>query len=92
VEESEYSVRIGFLTVLLGNLCLNDIVRSKICASLPDQQLRPLLDNMKEFARIHQHVDKRTASAFQGPEGKQTLNSYYVRIMHMVKKLEAAKV
>ncbi|KAJ4363327.1 hypothetical protein N0V95_001100 [Ascochyta clinopodiicola] len=91
VEESEFSVQIGFLTVLLGNLCLNDTVRSKIRASLPGQQLQPLLNQMKEFARIHEHVDKGTASRFEGPEGKEALNNYYVRIMHVVKKLEGAR-
>lgn len=91
MEESEFSVQIGFLTVLLGNLCLNSVVRSKVQASLPGQQLQPLLDNMKEFARIHEHVDKRTASHFEGSEGQEALNNYYIRIMHVVRKLEGAK-
>ncbi|KAF9695025.1 hypothetical protein EKO04_007133 [Ascochyta lentis] len=91
VEESEFSVQIGFLTVLLGNLCLNNTVRSKVRASLPGQQLQPLVDQMKEFARIHEHVDKRTASRFDGPEGQAALNNYYIRIMHVVRKLEDAK-
>ncbi|UPX12577.1 uncharacterized protein EKO05_0003121 [Ascochyta rabiei] len=91
VEESEFSVQVGFLTVLLGNLCLNNTVRSKVRASLPGQQLQPLLEQMKEFARIHEHVDKRTASRFEGPEGKEALNNYYLRIMHVVRKLEGAR-
>ena len=91
VEESEVSVVIGFLTVLLGMLCLNTTVRSSIQALLPNQQLYLVLENMKEFARIHEHVDKRTASRFKGPEGQETLNNYYLRIMHVVRKLESAK-
>ncbi|KAF2630244.1 hypothetical protein BU25DRAFT_408218 [Macroventuria anomochaeta] len=91
VEESEISVVIGFLTVLLGNLCLNSTVRSILRSSLPGQQLDLLLEKMKEFALIHEHVDKRTASRFEGSEGQETLNNYYIRIMHVVKKLESAK-
>jgi hypothetical protein len=89
LEESKLSVQIGFLTVLLGNLCLNTTVRSKVQAALPGQQFQQLLDMMKVFARIHEHADKKTASNFEGPEGQQALNNYYVRIMHVVKKLES---
>jgi hypothetical protein len=91
VEESELGVVIGFLTVLLGNLCLNSTIRSKVCASLPEKQLNLLLDKLKEFARIHEHVDKKTANGFKGPEGQETLNNYYIRIMHVVKILEGTK-
>lgn len=92
VEESEVSVVIGFLAVLLGMLCLNSTARSQIRAQLPDYQLHVLLENMKQFARIHEHVDKKTANRFEGSEGQDALNNYYIRIMHVVKKLEGAKV
>ncbi|KAJ4987483.1 rheb small monomeric gtpase [Stagonosporopsis vannaccii] len=91
VEESEVGVVIGFLAVLLGMLCLNTTVRSQIQAQLPNQQLHLLLENMKQFARIHEHVDKKTASRFEGSEGQEALNNYYMRIMHVVEKLQGAK-
>ncbi|KAJ8118274.1 hypothetical protein OPT61_g715 [Boeremia exigua] len=91
VEESEISVVIGFLAVLLGMLCLNSNARTQIQALLPDQQLEVLLENMKQFARIHEHVDKRTANRFEGPEGQEALNNYNVRIMHVVRTLESAE-
>lgn len=91
MEESEVSVVTGFLTVLLGNLCLNHTVRARIQAELPGEQLYLLLDKMKEFARIHEHVDRKTARHFEGSEGQEALNNYYIRIMHVVKKLESAK-
>lgn len=91
MEESEVGVQVGFLSVLLGNLCLNDTVRSKVRALLPDQQLHLLLEKMKEFARIYEHVDRDTSSRFDGPEGQETLNNYYIRVMHVVRKLERAK-
>jgi hypothetical protein len=90
-EESEVGIKINFLGVLLGMLCLNTTVRSKIRALLPGQQLHLLLDNMRVFARIHETVDERTAKRFESPEGQEALNNYYVRIMHVVKKLEGAK-
>ncbi|KAH6622387.1 hypothetical protein C7974DRAFT_221440 [Boeremia exigua] len=91
VEESEVSVVIGFLAVLLGMLCLNTTVRSQIQGLFPDREIHHLLNNMKEFARIHEHVDKKTASRFEGPEGQEALNNYYLRIMHVVRKLESAR-
>ena len=91
LEETRFGVTVGFLTVLLGNMCLNSVVRSKVQAILPDQRLSLLLEKMRDFARIHAHVDKNTASRFEGPEGQQALSNYYIRIMHVVKKLESAK-
>lgn len=90
-EESEVGIKINFLGVLLGMLCLNTTVRAKIRALLPGQQLSILLQNMRVFARIHETVDEKTARHFEGPEGQDALNNYYVRIMHVVKKLESAK-
>ncbi|KAJ4379305.1 hypothetical protein N0V86_005350 [Didymella sp. IMI 355093] len=90
-EESEVGVKINFLGVLLGMLCLNTTARSKVRALLPDQQLHLLLQNMRVFARIHETVDEKTAIRFEGPEGQEALNNYYVRIMHVVKKLESVK-
>ncbi|KAL1650581.1 hypothetical protein SLS61_005830 [Didymella pomorum] len=90
-EESEVGIKINFLGVLLGMLCLNTAVRSKIRALLPGEQLHLLLDNMRVFARIHETVDEKTAKRLEGPEGQEALNNYYVRIMHVVKKLESAR-
>lgn len=90
-EESEVGVKANFLGVLLGMLCLNAAARSKIQALLPSQQLSLLLQNMRVFARIHETVDEKTASRFEGPEGQEALNNYYVRIMLVVQKLESAK-
>lgn len=91
VEETSVSVVIGFLAVLLGMLCLNTTARSQIQAIFPGQKLQPMLDIMKQFARIHEHVDKKTVSRFDGPEGQKTLNNYFTRIMHVVRKLETAE-
>jgi len=90
VEESSVSVVIGFLAVLLGMLCLNSTARSQIQCLFPDERLDPLFDIMKQMARLNEHVDKKTAKRFDGPEGRSTLNNYYTRIMHVVKKLENA--
>ncbi|KAG9202677.1 hypothetical protein G6514_004169 [Epicoccum nigrum] len=88
VEESSVSVVIGFLAVLLGMLCLNSTARSQVQCLFPDERLGPLFDIMQQMARLNEHVDKKTAKRF--PEGRNTLNNYYTRIMHVVKKLESA--
>ncbi|USP75832.1 hypothetical protein yc1106_03106 [Curvularia clavata] len=89
VEESHSGVAIGYLAVLLGNLCLNDFVRTKIRALLPDQQLTTLIDSIKEFVRVHEHVDKRKED-FEGAEGQEALQSYTARLMLVVERLQGA--
>jgi hypothetical protein len=71
-------------------LCLDSTARSQIQCLFPDERLDPLFDIMKQMARLNEHVDKKTAKRFDGPEGRSTLNNYYTRIMHVVKKLESA--
>ena len=90
MEESHSSVAVGYLTVLLGNLCLNSTVRSKIRAHLPDQRLDTLIDKIKEFVRFHEHVDRKTKQ-FEGEEGQETWQNYTARLMLVVENLENAE-
>ncbi|KNG48345.1 hypothetical protein DDE82_007884 [Stemphylium lycopersici] len=89
VEESHSGVAIGYLAVLLGNLCLSDSVRSQICMLLPDQQLTMLIDSIKEFVRVHEHVDRK-AHDFEGTEGQEASQNYTARLMHVVERLQSA--
>ena len=90
MEESHSSVAVGYLTVLLGNLCLNSIVRSKIRTHLPGQRLDILINKIKEFVRFHEHVDRK-AKQFEGEEGQETWQNYTTRLMLVVEKLEKAE-
>ncbi|KAF1839047.1 hypothetical protein BDW02DRAFT_626626 [Decorospora gaudefroyi] len=89
MEESHSGVAIGYLTVLLGNLCLNNSIRSKIRALLPNQRLHTLIDGIKDFVRVHEHVDSKTED-FEGAEGQETLQTYTARLLHVVERLEKA--
>ncbi|KAF2128516.1 hypothetical protein P153DRAFT_342306 [Dothidotthia symphoricarpi CBS 119687] len=89
IEESHSSVAVGYLTVLLGNLCLNDSVRGKIQAQLPGQQLSALVEKIKEFVRYHEAAHRK-AEQFEGEEGQETWQNYTARLMVVVEKLEKA--
>ncbi|KAF1850992.1 uncharacterized protein K460DRAFT_274859 [Cucurbitaria berberidis CBS 394.84] len=90
MEESHSSVAVGYLTVLLGNLCLNSIVGAKIRTQLPDQRLDMLIDKIKEFVQFHERVDRKTRQ-FDGEEGQETWQNYIARLMLVVEKLEKAE-
>ncbi|CBY01039.1 hypothetical protein IAQ61_011935 [Plenodomus lingam] len=87
MEESQSNVPVGYLTVLLGNLCLNDSTRSKVCAQLPDQRLGVLITKIREFVQYHEHVDGKTEQ-YEGAEGRETWQNYTARLMLVVEKLE----
>lgn len=87
MEESHASVPIGYLTVVLGNLCLNNVVRSKIRSRLPGQTMGLLVDKVKEFVRLHEQVDQMT-DQFEGAEGREASQNYTRRLMQVVRRLE----
>ncbi|KAI9881373.1 MAG: hypothetical protein M1830_003380 [Pleopsidium flavum] len=57
VEESHYNVPLGYLSVLLSSLCINDQVRAHVRARLHGQSLEPLLEAVEEFLDFHKKVD-----------------------------------
>jgi hypothetical protein len=89
VEESRSGVAIGYLGVLLGNLSLNDIIRTKVRTLLPNKRLDTLVDSIKDFVRVHQHVDQRVED-FDGVEGQEALQTYTTRLMLVVERLQNA--
>lgn len=89
MEESQSSVTIGYLTILLGNLCLNDEVRSKIRSRLPGQKNDMLVQKVREFIDYNQRVD-RIAGQFEGEEGRETVRRFTERLMRVVEGLERA--
>ncbi|KAI4681554.1 hypothetical protein J4E81_009913 [Alternaria sp. BMP 2799] len=89
VEESHSGVAIGYLAVLLGNLSLNDQIRAKVRTLLPNKRLDTLVDSIKEFVRVHQHVDQK-AGNLEGTEGQEALQSYTARLMLVVERLQNA--
>jgi len=88
VEQSRSSVVVGYLSVLLGNMCLNEATKSKICAQLPNQSLTVLVEKIKEFLHVHEQANRK-AKQFEGQEGQETWQNYTARIMQVVEHLEA---
>lgn len=85
VEESEHLVPVGYLTILLGNLCLNERVRRSVARLLPGNNINLLVQKVKEFVQYNQRVDQ---AEFEGAEGQQTLQNFTLRLMLVVERLE----
>ncbi|PSN59866.1 hypothetical protein BS50DRAFT_220746 [Corynespora cassiicola Philippines] len=81
MEESQTGVTVGYLAVLMGNLCLNDAVRAKVCERLPGRHIDMLAEQIREFVRYNERVD-RESSQFEGSEeGRETWRNFTRRIM-----------
>ncbi|PVI02768.1 hypothetical protein DM02DRAFT_292955 [Periconia macrospinosa] len=89
MEESHFVVRIGYLTVLLGNLCLDHSIRQRVCELLPGNKLDMLIQKTREFVLYNQKVD-RIAGRFEGFEGGETHKNFTARLMMVVERLEGA--
>lgn len=87
MEESQYLVPIGYLTMLLGNLCLNERVRRSVACLLPGNDINLLVQKVKEFVQYNQRLDQ---AEFEGAEGQQTLQNFTLRLMLVVERLERA--
>ena len=88
MEESQTGVTVGYLAVLMGNLCLNDAVRAKVCERLPGRHIDMLAEQIREFVRYNERVD-RESSQFEGSEeGRETWRNFTRRIMLVVERLE----
>ncbi|ORX91472.1 hypothetical protein BCR34DRAFT_608999 [Clohesyomyces aquaticus] len=88
MEESQSSVAIGYLAVLLGNLCLNGTVRREVCTRLPGQKIDMLVDKVREFAQYNERVDRMTRGQFEGEEGRETWQNFTIRLMLVAERLE----
>ncbi len=90
MEESQSSVTVGYLSLLLGNLCLNDVVRYKVRSRLPGRKMDMLVESVKEFVRYNERVDRETKQ-FQGEEGRETWRMFTMRLLLVVERLEKAE-
>lgn len=89
MEESHFIVRIGYLTVLLGNLCLDGSVRQRVCELLPGKKIDMLIHKTREFVLYNKKVDRLAGNAGAG-EGDETYRNFTARLMQVVERLEAA--
>ncbi|KAF2446218.1 hypothetical protein P171DRAFT_519785 [Karstenula rhodostoma CBS 690.94] len=85
VEENHTLVPVGYLTILLGNLCLNARVRRRVMARLPGQRMDLLVQKGREFVEYNQRLDQ---VEFEGAQGQRTLQNFTLRLMRVVERLE----
>ena len=91
MEASEASIPIGYLSVLLGNLCLNRVIRAKVRGRLPGQKIDLLIEKVKEFVSYHERAERLT-NRFEGEEGRETSRNYTKRLMKVVERLQVAEL
>jgi hypothetical protein len=89
MEKTQASIPIGYLAVLLGNMCLNNQVRNKIRSRFPGKSVDLLVDAIKEFVRHNERVD-RESNDFEGEEGREVWQNWTARMMMVVQRLEQA--
>lgn len=58
MEETSSNVAFGWVSVLLGLLCLNPSIKARISGRLPGHSLKQLLDAVDEFLQYHRRVDQ----------------------------------
>lgn len=53
---------LGYLSVLISYLCINEAVRLRVSSHLQGGTLKSLLDAVEEFLRYHQQIDEEIHS------------------------------
>jgi hypothetical protein len=64
MEKTQLNVALGYLSIFLGYLCLNDSIRDRFVLVHPKKNIQPLLDSINEFIAFHRKVAEA-----QGDEG-----------------------
>ena len=80
VAESTANVALGYLAVVLANLCQDPAARMIVQDALPGRELKVLGDAVEEFVLFHQQVDGMAGVAFEGEEGKAVWGEHTERL------------
>ncbi|KAK1835829.1 wings apart-like protein 1 [Podospora conica] len=56
MEKTQLNVALGYLAVLLGNLCLRPAIRDRFLTVHPKKNIQPLIDSINEFVAFHSKV------------------------------------
>lgn len=59
-QESQVNVSYGYLAVLLGHLCSNNLVRQSLRGKLPDNSLAILIVAVEEFVSYQRVADRNS--------------------------------
>jgi len=83
VEKSQLNVAFGYLSVLLGYLCLYEPIRERF-AGLHPGGLAPLRDSIREFIAYHKAAD------YAAEETRTEASSFIGRLQILVDQLRRA--
>ncbi|KAK3945027.1 wings apart-like protein 1 [Diplogelasinospora grovesii] len=85
MEETQLNVAFGYLSILLGYLCLYGPIRDKFISIHPKKNLDPLLESITEFI-IYFHKVAEAAAKAQG--GSKQESESAARLQSLVDRLE----
>ena len=87
MEESQKNVVFGYLTILLGYLCLLPAIAERIRNKQASKTIRPLVASIEEFIAHH-----KTADDLIDGEGHNAHTALTERLESLASKLRAMKV
>ena len=90
MEESQSNVAFGYLSILLGNLCQNNIVRDLLRSKMPKNSLGPLIDAVQEFVSHNQKVDEERRQ-ITGGEGENWHKGFTERLEQVAVRLKTVE-
>jgi hypothetical protein len=82
MEKTQLNVALGYLSVLLGYLCLSDSIRDRFVLVHPKKNIQPLLDSINEFIAFHRKVAEA-----QGDEGGKQESGSLTRLQDLADQL-----
>ncbi|KAL2260176.1 hypothetical protein VTK26DRAFT_5922 [Humicola hyalothermophila] len=85
MEETQLNVALGYLSILLGYLCLSDSIRDRFASVHPRKGIQPLVASINEFIAFHEKVAEAQGegSSRQGSE-----STALTRLQTLVDQLE----
>jgi len=85
MEETQLNVALGYLSILLGYLCLRSPIRSRFVEIHPQKGLQPLLDSIKEFIAFHQKIAEAQDTGLGSGHGAES--AALTRLKNLVEQL-----
>ncbi|KAK4143770.1 wings apart-like protein regulation of heterochromatin-domain-containing protein [Dichotomopilus funicola] len=82
MEKTQLNVALGYLSVLLGYLCLTDSIRDRFILVHPKKNIQPLLDSLNEFITFHRKVAEA-----QGDEAGKHESGSLARLQNLADQL-----
>ncbi|KAK3359264.1 wings apart-like protein regulation of heterochromatin-domain-containing protein [Lasiosphaeria hispida] len=87
MEKTQLNVALGYLSILLGYLCLCESIRERFILVHPKKSIQPLLDSINEFIAFHHKVAE--AQGGEGGAKQETNLTALVRLQGLVSQLKA---